>query len=197
MSSFEIAKIENFVSAQEQHEMRETALALQAEGILQANPRGPGRFRAKIWGTEQCTPFIHAIGNRVIEHFGLTDCPVDPQLGWIISLLEPGACIHPHVDRYPYHEQSGTKHLRCNIMVSRDNASGNPVLAGNILEVPERTLWGFFPSEVVHYTQLIRTSKPRIAYQFGFMVPEAYSLSQQGTKKGAPKSALSVSRLTI
>jgi hypothetical protein len=176
MSSFEIAKIENFVSVKEQGQMREVALRLQGDGVLQANPRGPGRFRAKIWDTDHCTPFIHSIGSRVIDHFGLADCRVDPQLGWIISLLEPGASIHPHVDKYPYHEQSGTKHLRCNIMVSRDNDSGNPVLAGNIIDVPERTLWAFFPSEVVHYTQLIQTTKPRIAYQFGFMVPEAYSL---------------------
>lgn len=177
MSSFEIARLKDFISTEEQVEMRDIAMDYLARGVLQANPRGPRRYRAKIWGTDHCTPFIRALGDRVVTRFHLQGCPVDPQLGWIISLLQPGAYIHPHMDKYDYHEQSGTKHLRCNVMVDRDDDSGNPVIAGNIIEVPERALWGFFPSEVEHCTQVIRTTKPRIAYQFGFTVPGDYSLA--------------------
>jgi hypothetical protein len=61
-------------------------------------------------------------------------------LHWIISLLEPGAQIHLHRDKYPYHEPMNTQYLRCNIMVSRDNASGNPMIGGQEIEVPERSL---------------------------------------------------------
>lgn len=179
MSSFDLVRIRSFISTQEQSDLYQLALSYRDEGVLEANTRGPGRFRAKIWGTPYCTPLIHEVGKRIVAGFHLAQCPVDPQLGWIISLLEPGAQIHPHIDKYPYHEQHNTKHLRCNIMISSDNASGNPVIAGNSVDVPERALWGFFPSEVGHSTKIIQTTSPRVVYQFGFVVPGDYRFPQQ------------------
>lgn len=170
---------QNFISSEEQQELCNIAESYLADGILQANPRGPGRFRAKIWDTPYCTPFIRQMGNRVIRRFQLMGYPVDPQLGWIISLIKPGASIHQHIDKYPYHEQLKAKHLRCNIMVSRDHPSGNPVIGGQEIDVPERSLWAFFPSEVAHGTQPIMTAAPRIAFQFGFVVPDGYGFPSE------------------
>ena len=179
MKTFETMQINEFITVDEQQQMKSIAVNYLKQGILEANPRGPGRYRARIWNTELCTDLISSIGERIIEQFHLEDCPVDHQLGWIISLLQPGAQIQPHIDKYPYHDQLNAKHLRCNIMISRDNISGNPVINGNVIDVAERALWGFFPSEQVHCTQVIETIEPRIVYQFGFVVPSSYKLKEQ------------------
>jgi hypothetical protein len=170
----DLVVVRNFITASEQAELKSIALDYFEQGILVANSRGPGRFRAKIWNTPHCTDFIKILGDRIVKQFKLNDYPVDPTLGWIISLLQPGAQIHPHIDKYPYHQAMKAKHLRCNIMVCKDNDSGNPVITGQSIDVAECALWGFFPSEAVHSTEVINTLSPRIAYQFGFVVPQDY-----------------------
>jgi hypothetical protein len=170
----DLVVVRNFITASEQAELKRIALDYFEQGILVANPRGPGRYRAKIWNTLHCTDFIKILGARIFKQFKIIVYPVDPTLGWIISLLQPGAKIHPHIDKYPYHQAMKAKHLRCNIMVCKDNDSGNPVIAGQPIDVAECALWGFFPSEAVHSTDVINTSSPRIAYQFGFVVPLDY-----------------------
>jgi hypothetical protein len=157
------------------------AMQYYDSGVLEANSRGPGRYRAKIWDTPFCTPFLLGIGDRIVDRFQLAGYPVDPQLGWIISLLQPGSHVHTHRDRYPYHDQMNALHLRCNIMVCKDHESGNPVIDSDSIDVQERGLWAFFPSEVDHSTALIQTTQPRICYQFGFVVPNTYSLEQYRT----------------
>ena len=170
----DLVVVSNFITASEQAELKRIALDYFDQGILEANPRGPGRYRAKIWNTPYCTDFIKMLGDRIVKQFDLSGYPIDLELGWIISLLQPGAQIHPHIDKYPYHQTMKAKHLRCNIMVCKDDVSGNPVIAGQAIDVAENSLWGFFPSEAVHSTDIINTSSPRIAYQFGFVVPQNY-----------------------
>lgn len=180
MSEFDLLCASGFISVEEQSELRQIALAYFETGVLEANAKGPHRYRAKIWGTENCTPFIKRLGGRIIEFFQLQGCPVDPQLGWIISLIEKGGQVHPHYDKYPYHDEHNAKHLRCNIMVAKENATGNPVIEGQIIEVPERAVWGFFPSEAEHATQLVDVESPRIVFQFGFVVPKNYQFPKSG-----------------
>ena len=176
---FELLCATQFITEGEQEELRSIALDYLERGVLEANPKGPNRFRAKIWGTEYCVPAIQKIGARVIEDFKLQGFPVDPQLGWIISVIEKGGQIHPHIDKYPYHDEHNAKHLRCNIMVAKENATGNPVIEGKIIDVPERAVWGFFPSEAAHATQELDVEQPRIVFQFGFVVPESYHLQNK------------------
>ena len=177
---FELLCATGFITESEQQQLRDIALDYWRQGVLEGNPKGPHRYRAKIWGTEHCNDFIKRLGGRIIEFFQLQGCPVDPQLGWIISLIEKGGQVHPHYDKYPYHDEYKAKHVRCNIMVDKENASGNPVIEGQIVDVPERAVWGFFPSEAEHATQLVDVSRPRIVFQFGFVVPEDYHFPHSG-----------------
>ena len=176
MDRIDLSCVPEFISCEEQQALRELALNYLDTGVLQPNPRGPNRYRAKIWDTPYCTPLIKQVGERIVSHFQLAGYPVDPQLGWIISVISDGGQIHPHLDRYPYHDQHNAKHLRCNIMVSKENNSANPVICGQAIDVAERALWAFFPSEAPHATQEIQCRQPRIVFQFGFMVPNSYRL---------------------
>lgn len=176
MPNFDLLCATDFISVEEQDELRGIALDYFKQGVLEGNPRGPHRYRARIWNTVYCTPFISQLGARISDAFQLRGYPVDPQLGWIISLIENGGQIHPHIDKYEYHVKNNAKHLRCNIMVSKENDSANPVIDGKVIDVAERSLWVFFPSEVVHSTQLLDVVEPRIVFQFGFVVPKDYQL---------------------
>jgi hypothetical protein len=176
MQNIELLCASEFISVDEQNKLRSIALDYYKQGILESNPRGPHRYRAKISNTSFCTPFINQLGERIRDLFQLGNFPVDPHLGWIISLIEKGGQIHPHIDKYEYHIKNNAKHLRCNILVTRENDTANPVIDGKVLDVNERCLWGFFPSEVVHSTQLLDVVEPRIVFQFGFLVPKDYQL---------------------
>ena len=106
---------------------------------------------------------------------GLDDYEVDPYLGYTISLIEPGGFIHEHVDRYgSYHE--GMRHLRCNIMVRRENETYDPVISHMVVPIPECAAWGFIASECEHGTQDITGDTSRIIVGFGWTVPGDYTL---------------------
>ena len=56
-------------------------LAYLESGILEANPKGQHRYRAKIGSTENCMPFIKRLRARVTDFFQLQSCPLDSPLG--------------------------------------------------------------------------------------------------------------------
>lgn len=167
-----------FVTKAECQQLETIAFDYLKRGILSGNPAGPFRYRCKIHGTEYCTPFIQSIADRVVERLQLQGFEADPYLGWIISLIQPGGHIHVHVDTFERYSLDGEKHLRCNVMVSSDNESYNPVIGETDVAVGERDLWCFFASDIQHGTQVVAGNKPRIVYQFGFSMPRSYRLQQ-------------------
>lgn len=171
--------VPNFVTQGERDELKNIAEAYFKEGILEPNPGGPKRFRVKMNGNkhEHCTPFISLIADRIISRFNLNGCPVDEYLGWVISLIQPGGCLPPHIDSFDHYGRDTRRHLRCNIMVSRENDTYNPIIEANAIAVPECSLWSFFASESKHGTQPVVGDSDRIVYQFGFSVPSDFVLS--------------------
>jgi hypothetical protein len=170
--------IDEFLTSEEQAHFLALANQYRADGVLEANPSGPLRLRAKVYGTEYCDAEMTRVGARIIETFGLAGFPVDRYLGWIISFIEPGGFIKPHIDRQPHYQETSDKHLRCNVLVQGPDASAYPLVGAQRLKVSERGLWAFFASEHPHGTQVLQGDQPRIVYQFGFCVPSTYSLDQ-------------------
>jgi hypothetical protein len=167
----------DFVTEEERSELEKLAYEFKDTGVLVENPAGPNRLVAKVYGTDNCTPLITEMGNRIAKRLELENYDVDSHLGYTISLIQPGGFIHEHVDLYgPYME--GMRHLRCNIMVSRENESGNPIISHLIVPIPERYAWAFMASECKHGTQDIAGTKSRIIYGFGWTVPADYSLEK-------------------
>lgn len=165
----------DLVTEEERSQLEATAISYRKSGVIDANPAGPKRYRGKIYGTEHCTPLIAGLGDRIAQRLGLTGFPVDPYLGYTVSLIEPGGFINEHVDRYgPYLE--GSRQLRCNIMVSRENDTYDPVICNMLVNVPERSAWAFYASECLHATQEISGPRPRIIFGFGWVIPEYYVL---------------------
>ena len=65
MLNFDLLYTPDFISVEEQNELRSIALNYFQQGVLEANPRSPNRYRAKIWNTPYCTPFLLQLGDRI------------------------------------------------------------------------------------------------------------------------------------
>lgn len=170
-----LLRILDLVSEEERAQLEDLARFYRASGIIDANPAGPKRYRGKIYGTPHCTPLVTMLGDRIADRLGLTGFPVDPYLGYTVSYIEPGGFINEHIDRYgPYLDEA--RQLRCNIMVTRDNDTYDPVICNMLVNVPERGAWAFYASECLHATQEINGPRPRIIFGFGWVIPADYVL---------------------
>jgi hypothetical protein len=165
----------DIIDEAERRELEDYALKLKADEVLEANPAGRNRFYQGIWGGPLVTPLIRKLAGRIEGRFGLDGVPVDPELGWVISVIYHGGFVHTHKDDRLYHDRP-LKHLRCNVVVSKPDGGGVPVIGKRPVPLIERGGWAFFASEVEHSAFPVNGSKPRIIYQFGYSVPEAWAL---------------------
>jgi len=172
-----LIRLTGFISEKERSELEETAYKFKETGVITANPAGPNRFRGKFYGTEYCTPLLTELGDRVATRLGLEGYEVDPYLGYTVSMIQPGGFIHEHIDRYGSYNE-GMRHLRCNIMVRRENETYDPVISHMIVPVPECSAWAFMASECKHGTQDIAGKDNRIIFGFGWTVPGDYTLER-------------------
>lgn len=170
--------VSQFISDTERSSLVQTAMEYLERGVLERNKAGVKRYRKKVFNTQYSTPLMSALGKRIAHHLGIEDCPVDPYLGWIISVIKPGGYIQAHRDAHQHYQHTGDKHLRCNLLVQGSHASTHPRIGKLRLDVSEGDLWAFFASDHVHGTDVIEGSENRIVYQFGFVVPKDYPLAE-------------------
>lgn len=168
--------ISQFIDEEERAALRSTALDYLNDGILESSQAGPNRFRKKIFNTQYCSPLISDLGRRITVYLELENCPVDPYLGWIVSVIKPGGFIQPHRDAHAHYQTSDDRHLRCNILVQGSHESCRPRIGTLKLEAKEGDLWAFYASDHIHGTDVIHGEVERIVYQFGFVVPPNYPL---------------------
>ena len=164
----------NVVTEDERAELLEKEEKHYRNGEMRANPVGPHRFARRLEEEPYLDELVVRMTQRVAEAFGLQDCPLEPRLGRICSRIEAGGFIQPHTDELNWlgHDNAG-QNFRCNIMVQMDNATGYPVIDGQLAKLEQRDAWGFFASRHFHGTQVIHGA-PRIVYGFGFIVPEHF-----------------------
>lgn len=167
----------NLVSEPERLELCSYALGLQESRELKANPQGPNRYYQRIWGGPLVTPLIRDVAARIEHRFGLarSGITIDPDLGWVISVIFTGGFVNTHIDSRSY-QHKPLKHLRCNLVASKPDSGGEPVISDRPVPLVEGGGWAFFASEYPHSSFPVGGTKPRIIYQFGFSVPEAWEL---------------------
>ncbi|MFK7730263.1 MAG: hypothetical protein AB8B48_01460 [Pseudomonadales bacterium] len=170
--------VSQFITDEERAALVETAAEYLARGVLERNKAGVKRYRKKVFNTQYCTPLVSDLAKRIAKHMGIEDCPVDPYLGWIISVIQPGGFIQPHRDAQQHYQQTGDKHLRCNLLVQGSHPSTRPRIGDLRLRASEGDLWAFFASDHVHGTDVIEGDENRIVYQFGFVVPKDHPLAE-------------------
>lgn len=168
----------DLVNEAERLELRDYALELKVKEALVSNQAGENRYSQRIWGGPLVTPLIRDVAARIERRFGLEGVPVDPELGWVISVILKGGFVHTHTDARLYRDKP-LKHLRCNVVISKPDSGGIPVIANRPVPLVEGGGWAFFASEYPHSSFPVGGTKPRIIYQFGYSLPDTWQLRDQ------------------
>jgi hypothetical protein len=179
--------VKGFVTPEERELLLEKADRHFYEGLFRANPTGPHRFLTRLDEPPKLDELVETMTQRIIDTFGLHDCPQEPVLNKLISRIDPGGFIQIHTDTLPamqrylnsqgndFQMPDGAENFRCNIMVQMADESGYPVIDGQAVALSECDAWGFLASRWSHGTQVV-AGKTRIIYGFGFIVPADFQL---------------------
>lgn len=185
--------VKAFVTPEERDLLREKADRHLYEGLFRANPAGPHRFLTRLDEPPKLDELVEAMTQRIIDTFGLHDCPQEPVLNKLISRIDPGGFIQTHTDTLPamqrylnaqgndFQMPEGAENFRCNIMVQMADESGYPMIDGEAVELAECDAWGFLASRWSHGTQVVAGST-RIIYGFGFIVPPDFRLGGRSSQ---------------
>ena len=127
------------------------------------NNRGPGRY------------FMAHIQDDVIENekvklahkFGIHNWEPEPVFGNFIGCNFEGAFVHPHRDPSV---KEGYTHVRINIMASKPEHGGDPIIDGEIINVEEKDSWLCISSKQMHQTNPVIGAKIRIVPSLGLLV---------------------------
>lgn len=139
--------------------------------------RGGSAEQTPIWVPEvdeQCVDkipeeFWH-IRTRVIDRLGLSELDEDHYKGSFLSYIAPGTGVHTHRDARLKIQQEEHLILRCNVLFKRPQEGGLPVVESIEIDVPDRGMWAFFPTELVHSATPVRGLEFRGLLSFGFLV---------------------------
>ena len=107
---------------------------------------------------------------RMVELLGLDELEEDRYKGSFLSYIAPGAGIHRHRDAALTVGGEERLILRCNVLLKRPEVGGLPVVESREIDVPDRGMWGFYPTELFHSASLVGGSEYRGLLSFGFLV---------------------------
>lgn len=145
--------------------------ALSTEPYLREN--GPARLCKKTEFIPTVDARYHAVRLAIQRHMGLPDDNApEPDHGWLVSIIKAGGQVHPHRDSTP----PGMRHLRCNLFLQLPEAGGRPVIESVPIDVSERMLLAFYPSERKHWSEPCEGDRARVMLSFGYVVPADYRL---------------------
>jgi hypothetical protein len=167
----ELITVPAFITPPERRELLAWAKAMEPH--MRANASGAGRHYQRIENLPH-TPNIHRrVRLRLQAFMGVAaDAAPEPVFGWYVSIISDGGAVQLHRDPTP----PGTRHLRCNLFLQVPESGGRPVVADQPIDVEERMVLAFFPSEQFHSSEPAVGSRRRVMCSFGYLVPESYRL---------------------
>jgi hypothetical protein len=113
------------------------------------------------------------IRSRIVDLLGLAGLEEDDYKGSFLSYIAPGAGIHRHRDARLMIRGAERLILRCNILLKRPRQGGLPVVEATEIDVPDRGMWAFFPTELFHSATTVGGTEYRGLLSFGFLVRPA------------------------
>lgn len=139
-----------------------------------------GRKRGFVWVppiTEQLATELPEefwnIRARVVDVLSLHDLMDDPYKGSFLSYVAPGGMVHEHRDARLRLADEEFLILRCNVLFKSPDSGGMPLIGSRRLEVSDRGMWAFFPTEVRHSSTTVGGPDCRGSLSFGFLVRPA------------------------
>lgn len=145
--------------------------------LTSATARRSSAGAALVWVPEVEDPLdvvppeeFWRVRQRVVDLLGLHELQEDTYKGSFLSYIAPGAGIHRHRDATLMVDGNEKLILRCNVLLKRPLTGGLPVLESTEIDVPDRGMWGFYPTEVFHSASRVGGSEFRGLLSFGFLV---------------------------
>lgn len=139
-----------------------------AGGHLTTNARGEHRhYRSYDEADALVPPAFWDIRRRAIAAFSVTDYIDEPLYKCFLGCNTEGGYVHRHTDVSP----PGKYHIRMNIMLSKPQSGGDPVIGDRKIRIEERDLWCFFPSVMPHESTPVRGDRKRFVISIGILVP--------------------------
>jgi hypothetical protein len=116
---------------------------------------------------------LNKINTYLLKELGIDKKTIKPEteFGNLISYSEEGHIVHWHKDK---NEIEGYKHIRLNVMISRPNEGGDPIINGELYEMQENQLWVCKAGDFYHHTTEVKGKKPRVMISLGHNIPEDY-----------------------
>lgn len=127
---------------------------------MSKNPTGDGRYRKRFLNDDIPPPLKNLI-SELDDKMKLYNGSPDTYIGNILTYNLPGSYIQSHQDDY------GDIQLRINILASKEEYGGNPIISGFMYKINSGDAWAFSPSNNLHGTSYI-TKSVRINLSLGW-----------------------------
>ena len=113
---------------------------------------------------------VWRIRDRVVACLQIEAFEEDPYKGTFLTYAVSGAAVHQHLDATVLVGDEPCDILRCNVLFRRPESGGFPVINGTSVEIPDRGMWAFFPTALVHSATQVDGTTRRGTLSFGFIV---------------------------
>jgi hypothetical protein len=114
------------------------------------------------------------VEDRVRQVLDAVSLEEDPYKGSFLTYTVPGGSVHRHCDAKVTIDGEACDILRCNVLFRRPGDGGQPVIRSAHFDVPDRGMWAFFPTALVHAATEVSHGAWRGTLSFGFLVPSRH-----------------------
>jgi len=131
--------------------------------------------------------YLNELSREILEYYRLPwDTPIEPNYGFLICYSTKGHKVHEHSDAnfnvegpdkslnedLPHDHLDKVVHIRFNLLISKPEHGGNPIINGIEYDVKENELWRCNAGIDNHSTTtVISCDKPRVLLSFGYFIP--------------------------
>ena len=151
----------DFITKEEQEELLTWSKSVRP--FLRPNAT-PNRFY-RFLNVIPKIPLVGVIEQRILESYNLQDTPKeDGRLGSLLSWHQTGGAVHEHNDDF----NTGKRHIRFNLFLSKPDSGGAPIYDGKELEFEERMLIPYEADKFFHSSTPVVGVKPRIIISYGW-----------------------------
>lgn len=122
------------------------------------------------------------IADEIKDIYNLPDdTPIEPNYGFLICYSTSGHRVHEHMDAnfnadgpdsedLPHDFLGDVIHVRFNVLISKPEVGGNPVIENKEYKVKENEVWRCMAGIHEHYTTTTLGEKPRVLLSFGYFI---------------------------
>ena len=132
---------------------------------------GPGRQFCVLQERPDAPKEVWSIKSLVMSHYMIpASAPTEPMFQDFCGVITDGGAVHRHSDP----NVGELIHTRFNVMVSKPDIGGVPIINGVPVQVEEGEVWRCDAGLYEHECTTVTGFKPRVVLSFGFLLPNGF-----------------------